>query len=416
MSAPSDGKDSSSTLKMLVGGLSLTTVGLLISTIVLATNKDSGAIGTQADVGALPVEVIPAPGSTYLDQGLVDCMSITLSLDAIVSHITDGEISTAIVTTNLEVGYDDLREQYATTNLEGSEFETSPPTIVEALSEADVQATVIFAAQCDYKVTTRSGGHSYIGMSSCNNNCIQLDVGRMNHIDVKESGKQLNVGPGVRLEELVQTFVTEGVFIPTGECKSIGIGGHTQTGGFGPWGRSFGYFTGYVDSFRIVLPDGSIRSVEKPGRKPLTSQPNNDLFYAVLGGASGSFGTVVDTVFNTNKDDDFHAFYWEVNFWYDSEKTLPGITKMLEKYAGMVESGELDQDDTRWNIWWTLVGSKSLLAKTGLLPPFNFFQMDFIWVVPKKETSNADAFADAQAVYDDIVGACDDCVLLDDFF
>eukprot|EP00571_Detonula_confervacea_P001516 CAMPEP_0172327648 /NCGR_PEP_ID=MMETSP1058-20130122/59940_1 /TAXON_ID=83371 /ORGANISM="Detonula confervacea, Strain CCMP 353" /LENGTH=445 /DNA_ID=CAMNT_0013044729 /DNA_START=80 /DNA_END=1417 /DNA_ORIENTATION=- len=65
---PDVNKDQSSTLKMLVGGLSLTTVGLLIATIVLATNKDGGcdnaaaaAIETPAEVPVVPEEVPAVP-------------------------------------------------------------------------------------------------------------------------------------------------------------------------------------------------------------------------------------------------------------------------------------------------------------------------------------------------------------------
>ena len=31
------------------------------------------------------------------------------------------------------------------------------------MGEVDVRATVLFAGHCDYELTTRSGGHNYIG-------------------------------------------------------------------------------------------------------------------------------------------------------------------------------------------------------------------------------------------------------------
>ena len=96
-----------------------------------------------------------------------------------------------------------------------------------------------------------------------------------------------------------------------------------QTGGFGPWGRSFGTFSNHVDSFEIVLADGSLESVERP-RAGATSRLNDDLFFAVVGGASGSFGTVAELTLNTNDDSDYFSFYWEVFFVWNDD-TLPGI-------------------------------------------------------------------------------------------
>ena len=45
-----------------------------------------------------------------------------------------------------------------------------------------------YAKQCDFKVSIRSGGHQYSGLSSCNSNinkCIQIDVSSLNKIEMK---------------------------------------------------------------------------------------------------------------------------------------------------------------------------------------------------------------------------------------
>jgi hypothetical protein len=57
---------------------------------------------------------------------------------------------------------------------------TTPSYIVEAMSGDDVQAAIMFANHCDYRVSARSGGHSYMGSSSCDGSetpCIQLTSG-----------------------------------------------------------------------------------------------------------------------------------------------------------------------------------------------------------------------------------------------
>ena len=66
--------------------------------------------------------------------------------------------------------------------------------------------------------------------------------------------------------------------------------------GFGPWSRQLGRFNNYVSSFDIVLADGSLMSVTTP-EEGVSSKLNDDIWHAVLGGASGSFG-VIGRMFN----------------------------------------------------------------------------------------------------------------------
>jgi FAD/FMN-containing dehydrogenase len=63
------------------------------------------------------------------------------------------------------------------------------------------------------------------------------------------------------------------------------------TTGFGMWGRQFGRFNSHVASFDIVLSDGSLVTVNPP-QKDATTKVNDDIWHAVLGGASSSFGVV----------------------------------------------------------------------------------------------------------------------------
>lgn len=217
---------------------------------------------------------------------------------------------------------------------------------------------------------------------------------------------------------MADKFVLEGVFLPTGECTDVGIGGHQQTGGLSAsWSHTFGYFAHHVESFEIVLPaDGSRVVVENP-KGGSTSDLNDDLFYSVLGGASGSYGTIVETTFNTFKDDDYFAQYWEVYFLFD-ETTFGGLVSMFRKFAEMLGDEDFTSD-TRWNIEWTIIGGKTLYNQAFKdlgVPGFNFVQIDFTYVVKSNGLDEDQAKAEAQEIYDTLVGACTDCLTLDEHF
>ena len=126
--------------------------------------------------------------------------------------------------------YDEARSQFASFNFPER---VHPAVIVEAMSEEDVQAAILFANECGYKVAPRSGGHSYIGTSSCTGMCLQIDVKHINHTSV--TGDYLTAGTGSTLLGLADTLLANGMHLPTGECPEVRVGGHVQTGGVGVW-------------------------------------------------------------------------------------------------------------------------------------------------------------------------------------
>ena len=164
-----------------------------------------------------------------LDENVaIDCESASISLDRIMADLLgEGNSFTGNVWSPGTEDYEHASHQYASARVK-----TEPSFIVEAMSQSEVRAAVIFASACDHKITARSGGHSYVGSSSCDkevNSCLQLDVGNIAHINV--SGGQVNVGPGVTLDTLYPVLIDSGIFIPSGECGSVCVGGHMQTGG-----------------------------------------------------------------------------------------------------------------------------------------------------------------------------------------
>ena len=272
--------------------------------------------------------------------------------------------------------YGKARDQYASVTYA---HELSPSLIALVASETDVQAAVRFASQCGYSVSIRSGGHSYLGSSSCdssNGKCLQIDVTNLNEQVVLPD--RVKLGPGNRLKDAAEFLHQNGRFVPTGECPGVALGGHMQTGGFGLFTRYFGPFVDRVESFRIVLADGSIHAIATPSEG--TSEMNDDIFYAVLGGASGSWGVVTEMTLNAIKDEDYFAVYWKLAYWWDTEEDTNGIVNMMRTWSKLANERK---DDPRWSALWSIVGAKQ--AGLG-----NRIQLEGFWVAPKEEAHEYD--------------------------
>jgi hypothetical protein len=154
-------------------------------------------------------------------------------------------------------------------------------------------------------------------------------------------------------------------------------------------------------------------------QKKVTSKLNDDLWYAIIGGASGSFGVIVDITFSPINERDFMAFSWEVNYFY-SDTTKHCIKNMLQEFATMLED-ENFTNDLRWNIFFTLNGFKTLSSQTLGSVAFNLAQLDFNWVAPSS-SDRMQTFSEAQAIYDRLhnaytfQGSDNACITLDQYF
>jgi FAD binding domain/Berberine and berberine like len=287
--------------------------------------------------------------------------------------------------------YGKARDQYASVTFAQ---QLRPSVIAMVKSETDVQAAVKFASECGLSVSIRSGGHSYLGTSSCDSTkgaCLQIDVTEINHQSLLPN--HVKLGPGNRLSSAAEFLRQHGRFLPTGECPGVALGGHMQTGGFGLFTRHFGPFLNQVESFRIVLADGTLHNIVTPTSD--TSTMNNDIFYAVLGGASGSWGVVTEMTLNTINDDDYFAVYWKLAYWWDTPQDTEGIVNMMRTWAQMANDRK---DDWRWGTHWSVVGAKNV---PGL---GNRIQVEGSWVVPKDQKDEYDF-----DFFQSIDNACTNC-------
>ena len=212
------------------------------------------------------------------------------------------------------------------------------------------------------KVMGRGGGHQYCG-TSCDNDALIIDMSHFKTLEMKEvhlegvTGpdgkphtvtKEFHVGTGIRLKELATFFNKNGnpdgepakgsneyfgVTVPHGECPTVGIGGHAQSGGVGHIVRNFGYCIDYVYGFTIVTADGSIRKVNRDS----PAQEDKELYWAVLGGSPGAFGVTTHLVFHPILDEDYpDSTGWDAAIPYTAER-MKACLDILEDFANRAQ-------------------------------------------------------------------------------
>ena len=131
------------------------------------------------------------------------------------------------------------------------------------------------------------------------------------------------------------------MFVPHGQCFNIHLGGHAQTGGYGMVIAALGIMSDYIQAFEIVLANGEHKRIWRP-KVPKwdlelgypTSQENDDLFFAVMGGSPGCFGILTHIIFSPLKDKDFpNSRMMKCATLYSKEKHR-AIQKVLAEMNG----------------------------------------------------------------------------------
>jgi len=268
----------------------------------------------------------------------------------------------------------DKRFQYATSSYDNM---MNPSLIVYPLDADDVSAAIKYAANpgkslanpagLPFKVMGRGGGHQYCGVS-CDNDALIIScdyLNKLQHCNVDLKGitgpdgekhdvtRELRVGTGLRLKEFATWNNKDprnydkpathknnynGWTIPHGECPTVGIGGHSQSGGYGHIARAFGLAIDYVYGFTIVLADGEIREVTRDSEK----QEDLDIYWAVMGGSPGAFGVTTELIIHPILDEDYpHSTGFSNAYSYTKER-MEASLKILENFINRSKAGDED--------------------------------------------------------------------------
>lgn len=152
--------------------------------------------------------------------------------------------------------------------------EHRPTVVVEAVTEADVVATVAVARQHRLPLHVQATGH---GATTSRSGGILLLTGRLTGVRLDPEAGTATVGAGVVWGDLLAVADAHGLApVPTSGA-GIGVVGSLLGGGVGPLARRQGLCSDHVVGLRVVTVDGRIHDV------PAT----DELAWALLGGRAG---------------------------------------------------------------------------------------------------------------------------------
>ena len=156
-----------------------------------------------------------------------------------------------------------------------------PVAIAKCSDEQDIAACLEFAEAKGLEVAVRSGGHDFLGASTCDG--LLIDTRPMASCKLSTSGATVIVGAGAKTGEVTKYLQQTGRAVPFGDSGDVGVGGLTLGGGIGWLSGRYGATCDNLVRARLVLADG---------RHVVASEDENaDLFWAIRGGG-GNFGIV----------------------------------------------------------------------------------------------------------------------------
>jgi FAD binding domain/Berberine and berberine like len=165
-----------------------------------------------------------------------------------------------------------------------------PAIVARCAGVADVIAALRFARESGARIAVRSGGHSFPGLSVCDDGVV-IDLEPMKGIRVDPDRRTVRAQAGVRLGELDHETQAFGLAVPAGIVTHTGLAGLTLGGGIGWLMRKYGLTIDQLISADVVTADGELVRA--------SATENADLFWGLRGGG-GNFGIVTEFEFRLN--------------------------------------------------------------------------------------------------------------------
>ncbi|KAF8876324.1 FAD-binding domain-containing protein [Infundibulicybe gibba] len=173
-----------------------------------------------------------------------------------------------------------------------------PNFYIDVTGPEDVAAAFSFARKTKVQLVIKNSGHDYIGRSAApgslaiwTHNLRKLDFVHAFTPDGCKSVQGVpafTIGAGQQFNEIYALAEENNVTFVGGADTTVGAsGGWIQGGGHSPLSVTMGLGVDRVLQFKVVTPDGQLRTANKC--------TNPDLFFALRGGGGGTFGVVMES-------------------------------------------------------------------------------------------------------------------------
>ncbi|HXF28931.1 MAG TPA: FAD-binding protein, partial [Chlamydiales bacterium] len=182
-------------------------------------------------------------------------------------------------------GYDTARFNY------NKRFNLFPHAIITPRTKKEAVFTLRQFKKYKLPFSVRSGGHC-IQAGSLSPGYI-FDLRHFNQIVPNVKRKEVYIGAGARLGDVIDTLGKLGFAIPSGTCSSVGVGGLTLGGGVGFLSRAFGLTCDSVKSITFLTAKGKIIKVDH--------ENHPGLFWALRGAGNGSYGIALGITYQMHK-------------------------------------------------------------------------------------------------------------------
>src|SRR5437764_1062460 len=148
-----------------------------------------------------------------------------------------------------DAGYDEHRKVW------NGSIDRHPGLIARCAGVADVRHAVRFAKEHELVVAVRGGGHSFPGLSVCDDGMV-IDLGPMKGIRVDPDSRTVRAQAGVLLGELDRETQAFGLAAPSGIVTHTGVAGLTLGGGIGWIMRRYGLTIDQLRSVDVITAEG----------------------------------------------------------------------------------------------------------------------------------------------------------------
>ncbi|KAI0145078.1 Glucooligosaccharide oxidase [Xylariaceae sp. FL1272] len=208
-----------------------------------------------------------------------------------------------------------------------------PDIVAVPTTAEEIQSAIVCGAQMGYKVTAKSGGHSYgsYGLGGEDGHLI-IELDRMYAVKLDTETNIATSEPGARLGHLAVELWAQGKrAIAHGTCPGVGTAGHALHGGFGLASHTHGLALDWIAGLNVALANGSLVHCSKT--------ENPDLFWGMRG-AGSNFGVVTSFEWDTFAPPE-NLTWFVANVPWKQETSVAAL-EALEEYTMNTMPAELN--------------------------------------------------------------------------